>query len=64
MNSRNRDEQEMLNGVEVMAWIDHLTAHLDVPVDLNLVCYFNKLVFEEDRSRLLGRSDPFDCGLA
>jgi fido (protein-threonine AMPylation protein) len=44
MPSRDRDEQEMRNGVEVMAWIEHLAAHPDVPLDLDLVCYFNKLV--------------------
>jgi fido (protein-threonine AMPylation protein) len=56
MNSRNRDEQEMRNGVEVMAWIDHLTAHLDVPINLNLVCYFNKLVLRRtDRDFWAGR---------
>ncbi|HLE62727.1 MAG TPA: hypothetical protein VI750_06305 [Pyrinomonadaceae bacterium] len=30
MADRLRDEQEMRNGVEVMTWIDHLTAHPDV----------------------------------
>lgn len=44
MTSRNRDAQEMRNGVEVMAWIEHLTAQADVPINLELVCYFNKLV--------------------
>lgn len=39
--SRTRDEQEMRNGVKVMQWIEHLTAHPDVPIDLDLVCYFN-----------------------
>lgn len=44
MAPRNRDAQEMRNGVDVMAWIDHLTAQAEVPIDLALVCYFNKLV--------------------
>jgi len=37
----------MRNGVEVMAWIEHLTAHPSVPIDLNLVCYFNKLILRQ-----------------
>jgi fido (protein-threonine AMPylation protein) len=44
MTPRNRDAQEMRNGVDVMAWIEHLTAHPNVALDLDLVCYFNKLV--------------------
>jgi hypothetical protein len=36
----------MRNGVEVMAWIEHLSAHPDVPLDRDLVCYFNKLVLQ------------------
>ncbi len=32
MPPRDRDEQEMRNGVEVMTWIEHLTAHPDVPL--------------------------------
>ncbi len=56
MDDRPRDEQEMRNGVEVMGWIDHLTAHPDVPIDLNLVCYFNKLVLQgTDRDYWAGR---------
>lgn len=56
MTPRQRDEQEMRNGVEVMAWIDHLTAHPDVPIDLNLICYFNKLVLQNtDRDNWAGR---------
>ena len=46
MAPRNRDAQEMRNGLEVMAWIEHLTAHPSVPVDLDLVCFFNKLVLQ------------------
>jgi fido (protein-threonine AMPylation protein) len=56
MTPRQRDEQEMRNGVEVMTWIDHLTAHPDVSLDLNLVCYFNKLVLQNtDRDQWAGR---------
>lgn len=56
MTPRQRDEQEMRNGVEVMAWIDHLTAHPDVPLDLNLICYFNKLILQNtDRDTWAGR---------
>jgi fido (protein-threonine AMPylation protein) len=43
MTSRNRDAQEMRSGLEVMAWIEHLTAQSTVAIDLDLVCYFNKL---------------------
>jgi Fic family protein len=42
--SRTRDEQEMRNGVEVMRWIEHLTAHPDVPISLDLICHFNRLI--------------------
>jgi fido (protein-threonine AMPylation protein) len=56
MTHPSRDEQEMRNGVEVMGWIDHLTAHPDVPLDLNLVCYLNKLVLQRtDRDHWAGR---------
>jgi hypothetical protein len=41
---RQRDEQELRNGVELMGWIEHLTAHPAVPIDLNLVCFFNERV--------------------
>jgi Fic family protein len=44
--TRARDEQEMRNGVEVMRWIEHLTAHPDVPIDLDLVCHFNRLILQ------------------
>ena len=42
--SRARHEQEMRNGVEVMGWIEHLVAHPDVPVNLDLICHLNRLV--------------------
>ncbi len=42
--SRARDEQEMRNGVEVMRWIEHLAAHPDVPINLDLICHFNRLI--------------------
>jgi len=42
--SRTRDEQEMRNGVEVMRWIEHLTAHAEVPISLDLICHFNRLI--------------------
>jgi Fic family protein len=56
MSPRNRDAQEMRNGVEVMAWIEHLTAHPDLPVDLDLICHFNKLVLRDtERDHWAGR---------
>lgn len=42
--SRARDEQEMRNGVEVMRWIEHLVAHPDVPINLDLICHLNRLI--------------------
>jgi Fic family protein len=47
MTPLNRDAQEMRNGLEVMAWIEHLTAHPSIPIDLNLVCHFNKLILRD-----------------
>src|SRR5713101_7956960 len=44
MANRERDEQEMRNGLEVMSWIEHLTGQTDVAINLDLVCYFNKLI--------------------
>jgi fido (protein-threonine AMPylation protein) len=56
MTRRHRDEQEMRNGLEVTEWLDHLTAHPDVPIDLNLVCYINRLVLQDtDRDYWAGR---------
>jgi len=42
--SRARDEQEMRNGVEVMRWFEHLTAHPEVAIDLDVICHFNRLI--------------------
>lgn len=47
MRSRARDEQEARNAAEVMAWIEHLTAHTDAPVDLDLICHINRLTLQE-----------------
>jgi fido (protein-threonine AMPylation protein) len=56
MNLRERDAQEMRNGVEVMEWIEHLTAHPDVPLDLDLVCHFNRLILQfTERDTWAGR---------
>ncbi len=53
---RERDEQEMRNGLEVAEWIDHLTAYPDVLIDLNLVCYINRLILRgTDRDYWAGR---------
>jgi len=54
--SRARDEQEMRNGLEVMRWIEHLTAHPDVTIDLDLICHFNRLILRgTDRDYWAGR---------
>jgi len=56
MSSRTRDEQEARNAAEVMAWIEHLTAHADVPVDLDLICHINRLTLRDtDRHIWAGR---------
>lgn len=56
MTPRQRDAQEMRNGVEVMTGIEHLSAHPEVPFDLNLICYSNKLVLQNtDRDYWAGR---------
>ncbi len=47
MSSRTRDEQEARNAAEVMVWIEHLTAHTDVPVDLDLICHINRLTLRD-----------------
>jgi hypothetical protein len=44
MANRERDEQEMRNGLEVMSWMEHLTGQPGVTIDLDLVCYFKKLL--------------------
>ncbi len=56
MIRRERDAQEMRNGVEVMEWIEHLTAHPDVLLDLDLVCHFNRLILQDtERDTWAGR---------
>ena len=47
MSSRTRDEQEARNTAEVMAWVEHLVVHPDVPIDLNLVCHINRLTLRD-----------------
>lgn len=47
MSSRTREEQETRNTAEVMAWVEHLTTHPDVPIDLNLVCHINRLTLRD-----------------
>lgn len=44
MSRRQRDEQETRNAAEVMAWIEHLAVHPEVPIDQNLVCHINRLI--------------------
>ncbi len=56
MSGRTRDEQETRNTAEVMTWIEHLAAHLDVPIDLNLVCHINHLTLRDtDHDHWAGR---------
>jgi Fic family protein len=56
MTSRSRDVQETRNTAEVMAWIEHLANHRDVPVDLNLVCHINRLTLRDtDMDHWAGR---------
>ena len=56
MAMRNRDPQEMRNGLDVVAWIEHLAAHPDVPINLNVVCHINRLVLKEtERDYWTGR---------
>lgn len=56
MPERNRSEQEMRNGVDVNQWLDHLASHTDIPIDLNLLCYINKLILRNtDRDYWAGR---------
>jgi fido (protein-threonine AMPylation protein) len=45
--TRERDEQELRNGLEVMDWISHLARHPEVPLDLDLICYINRLVLQK-----------------
>lgn len=56
MNQRLRDEQETRNAAEVMVWVEHLTAHADAPIDLDLICHINRLVLRDtDRDHWAGR---------
>lgn len=56
MSSRTRDEQETRNTAEVMAWVEHLATHPDVPIDLNLVCHVNRLTLRDtDQNHWAGR---------
>jgi Fic family protein len=53
---RTRDEQETRNAAEVMAWVEHLAVHPDVPIDLNLVCHINRLTLRDtDHDHWAGR---------
>jgi fido (protein-threonine AMPylation protein) len=47
VSSRRRDEQETRNTAEVMAWIEHLAAHPDVSIDLDLVCHINRVTLRD-----------------
>lgn len=70
MAPRNRDPQQLRNGLEVMDWIERLTAHPNVPIDLDLVRFFDKLVLQGTArdawaGRLqatVDRQDPADWG--
>jgi Fic family protein len=56
MPERNRSEQEMRNGVDVNQWLDHLAAHPEIPIDLNLLCHINKLILKNtERDYWAGR---------
>ncbi len=53
---RARDEQELRNSLEVMAWIEHLVTHPEVPINLDLICHFNRLILQKtDRDFWAGR---------
>jgi Fic family protein len=43
MSQRRRDQQEARNAAEVMAWIEHLAGHPEVPIGYNLICHINHL---------------------
>jgi fido (protein-threonine AMPylation protein) len=43
MANRERDEQETLNMAQVLGWIEHLAVHQDILIDLDLICYLNRL---------------------
>jgi Fic family protein len=56
MSQRRRDEQEARNAAEVVAWIEHLAAHPEVPIDQNLICHINRLTLAAtDRHYWAGR---------
>ncbi len=56
MISRWRDEQEARNAAEVMAWIEHLGSHPEVPIDRDLICHINRLTLRAtDRDYWAGR---------
>lgn len=56
MTGRNRDVQEMLNGLEVARWVEHLTTQPEVPISLDLICFINRLVLQQtDRDYWAGR---------
>jgi hypothetical protein len=56
MTNRERDEQETLNMAQVLGWIEHLTVHQDILIDLDLICYLNSVDAAKHRCSLLGRS--------
>jgi len=45
--TRERDEQELRNGLEVMDWVRHLARQPEVPLDLDLMCHINRLVLRQ-----------------
>jgi len=56
MSGRTRDKQETHNTTAVMAWVEHLAVHRDVPIDLNLVCHINRMTLREtERDHWAGR---------
>ena len=59
MSQRRRDEQEALNAAEVMAWIEHLAVHPEVPIDHNLIGHINRLTLAgTERDFWAGRIRP------
>ena len=56
MNSRRRDEQETLNAVEVIKWIEHLILEPTIPITVDLICHINYLILRNtDRDYWAGR---------
>ena len=56
MKQRERDEQETRNAVAIMAWIEHLAVHLEVAINLDVICHINRLTLRNtDKDHWAGR---------